>query len=157
MNRTRTSTLALAGSAALLLASACSKSPAESNGSTATIQRLMQRAKSGGGFERYNWVKPSSNKSAPKLGYVILMPEWGWMMGTGIYMDDVDQALAKVGAQQFANIRSTMLWIAAIAILGALVVAGCGLGPGETPGSTRLLVTKDFGQKVLIDKQQPEV
>lgn len=92
-----------------------------------TIQRLMQRARSGGGFERYNWVKPSSNKSAPKLGYVILMPEWGWMMGTGIYMDDVDQALAKVGAQQFANIRSTMLWIAAIAILGALVVAGCGL------------------------------
>ncbi|OYO25735.1 cache domain-containing protein [Janthinobacterium sp. PC23-8] len=92
-----------------------------------TIQRLMQRARSGGGFERYNWVKPSSNKSAPKLGYVILMPEWGWMMGTGIYMDDVDQALAKVGAQQFANIRSTMLWIAAIAILGSLVVAGCGL------------------------------
>lgn len=96
-------------------------------GGNLTIQRLMQRAKSGGGFERYNWVKPSSNKSAPKLGYVILMPEWGWMMGTGIYMDDVDQALAKVGAQQFANIRSTMLWIAAIAILGALVVAGCGL------------------------------
>ncbi len=96
-------------------------------GGNLTIQRLMQRARSGGGFERYNWVKPSSNKSAPKLGYVILMPEWGWMMGTGIYMDDVDQALAKVGAQQFANIRSTMLWIAAIAILGALVVAGCGL------------------------------
>ena len=42
MNRTRTSSLALAGSAALLLASACSKSPAESTGSTATIQRLMQ-------------------------------------------------------------------------------------------------------------------
>ena len=92
-----------------------------------TIQRLMQRAKSGGGFERYNWVKPSTNKAAPKLGYVILMPEWGWMMGTGIYMDDVDQALAKVGAQQFANIRSTMLWIAAIAILGSLGVAGSGL------------------------------
>ena len=42
MNRTRSSSLILAGSAALLLASACSKSPAESNGSTATIQRLMQ-------------------------------------------------------------------------------------------------------------------
>ena len=42
MNRTRTSSLVLAGSAALLLASACSKSPVESTGSTATIQRLMQ-------------------------------------------------------------------------------------------------------------------
>ena len=92
-----------------------------------TIQRLMQRARSGGGFERYNWIKPSSNKSAPKLGYVILMPEWGWMMGTGIYMDDVDQALAKVDAQQSRNIRSTMELIAAIAILGSLLVAACGL------------------------------
>ncbi|SFY20093.1 two-component system, NarL family, sensor kinase [Janthinobacterium lividum] len=92
-----------------------------------TIQRLMQRAKSGGGFERYNWIKPSTNKSAPKLGYVILMPEWGWMMGTGIYMDDVDQALAKVDAQQSRNIRSTMELIAAIAILGSLLVAACGL------------------------------
>jgi len=92
-----------------------------------TIQRLMQRAKNGGGFERYNWIKPSTNKSAPKLGYVILMPEWGWMMGTGIYMDDVDQALDKVDAQQSGNIRSTMLWIAAIAILGSLLVAGSGL------------------------------
>ncbi|MBB5609062.1 MULTISPECIES: cache domain-containing protein [unclassified Janthinobacterium] len=92
-----------------------------------TIQRLMQRAKNGGGFERYNWIKPSTHQSAPKLGFVILMPEWGWMMGTGIYMDDVDQALDKVDAQQSGNIRSTMLWIAAIAILGALLVAGSGL------------------------------
>lgn len=94
---------------------------------TATIQRLMQRARDGGGFVRYHWVKPSTTKSAPKLGYVILMPEWGWMLGTGIYMDDVDQALAKVDTQQFGNIRSTMLWIAAIAILGSLLVAGSGL------------------------------
>ena len=42
MNRTRTSSLALAGSAALLLASACSKAPAGPTGTTATIQSLMQ-------------------------------------------------------------------------------------------------------------------
>lgn len=92
-----------------------------------TIQRLLKRAHEGGGFERYNWIRPTSNKSAPKLGYVILMPEWGWMMGTGIYMDDVDDALAKIDTQQSGNIRSTMLWIAVIAILSALVVAASGL------------------------------
>ncbi|MES2151300.1 MAG: cache domain-containing protein [Pseudomonadota bacterium] len=92
-----------------------------------TIQRLIARAAAGGGVERYNWVKPSSNRPVAKLGYVIEMPRWHWMMGTGIYLDDVDAALAKIDAQQSRNIRSTMLWIAAIAIASALLVGGAGL------------------------------
>ncbi|GAB3442572.1 cache domain-containing protein [Massilia solisilvae] len=94
---------------------------------TPTIQRLIARARAGGGLERYNWAKPSSGQQAPKLGYVIPIPAWGWMMGTGIYLDDVDAALAKVDAQQSANIAATMWWIAGLAILSAAVVAICGL------------------------------
>ena len=92
-----------------------------------TIQRLIARARAGGGLERYNWVKPSTNRQAPKLGYVVPLPNWGWMMGTGIYLDDVDAALAKIDAQQSHNIESTMLWIAVIAILSALAVAMSGV------------------------------
>ena len=40
------------------------------------------------------------------------MDNWGWMIGTGIYLDDVDAALAKIDAQQSRNIEGTMLWIA---------------------------------------------
>ena len=92
-----------------------------------TIQRLIARAKAGGGLQRYNWAKPSSSRTAPKLGYVIPMENWGWMMGTGIYLDDVDEALAKIDAQNSRNIQSTMLWIAGLAIMSALVVAISGL------------------------------
>lgn len=92
-----------------------------------TIQNLLARAKAGGGLQRYEWAKPSSNKTAPKLGYVIPMANWGWMMGTGIYLDDVDEALAKIDAQNSRNIQSTMLWIAGLAILSAVVVAISGL------------------------------
>jgi two-component system NarL family sensor kinase len=92
-----------------------------------TIQNLLKRARAGGGLERYMWVKPSTHKPVAKLGYVIAMPKWGWMMGTGIYLDDVDQALAKVDVQQSRNIRSTMLWIAGIAIAAAVAVASSGV------------------------------
>ena len=27
-----------------------------------------------------------------KLGYTVYLPRWGWMLGTGIYLDDVDAA-----------------------------------------------------------------
>ncbi|MEO7496759.1 MAG: cache domain-containing protein [Massilia sp.] len=92
-----------------------------------TVQRLIARAKEGGGFQRYVWVKPSSHQPAPKLGYVIALKDWGWMLGTGIYLDDVDAALAKIDAQQSRNIQSTMLWIAGLAIVSALVVGSSGL------------------------------
>ncbi|MGZ8317397.1 MAG: cache domain-containing protein [Telluria sp.] len=92
-----------------------------------TIQRLIHRAEAGGGLEVYTWAKPSTNKEAAKLGYVIPMTKWGWMIGTGIYLDDVDAALAKVDAQQSQNIQGTMMWIAAMAIVSALVVAVGGL------------------------------
>ncbi|TFW15757.1 cache domain-containing protein [Duganella callida] len=92
-----------------------------------TIQNLLQRAREGGGLERYMWVKPSTRKPVAKLGYVVALPRWGWMMGTGIYLDDVDAALAKVDVQQSRNIHNTMLWIAGIAILSSVTVAISGL------------------------------
>ncbi|MDP3844291.1 MAG: cache domain-containing protein [Oxalobacteraceae bacterium] len=92
-----------------------------------TIQNLIKRANEGGGFVRYQWVKPSSRKTAPKLAYVVALPRWGWILGTGIYLDDVNDALAKIDTQVSGNIQSTMLWIAAIAILSAVAVALSGL------------------------------
>ncbi|MBC7503036.1 MAG: cache domain-containing protein [Herminiimonas sp.] len=92
-----------------------------------TIQRLIERAQSGGGLERYMWEKPSTHKVAPKHGYVVMLENWGWMLGTGIYLDDVDAALTRIDAQSSGNIYSTMLWIAGIAIASALVIALSGL------------------------------
>jgi len=92
-----------------------------------TIQRLIERAQNGGGFHRYTWAKPSSNRQAPKLGYVVPVANWGWMMGTGIYLDDVERALAQVDAQQRRNIEETLLWIALLAILASVSIAAGGL------------------------------
>jgi two-component system, NarL family, sensor kinase len=92
-----------------------------------TVQHLISRAKNGGGFERYLWQKPSSRNIAPKLSYVVALPKWGWIVGTGLYLDDIDDALNKIDTQVSGNIRNTMLWIAGIAILSSIVVALSGL------------------------------
>lgn len=77
-------------------------------GRHADIQRLIARARAGGGLERYTWIRPSTNKAAPKLGYVVPLDQVGWMIGTGIYLDDVDAALATVAQQQSRNIEDTL-------------------------------------------------
>ncbi|MFP5393851.1 MAG: cache domain-containing protein [Gammaproteobacteria bacterium] len=119
-----------------------------------TVQRLIARARAGGGFERYIWAKPSTNKLAPKLGYVIPMPRWGWMLGTGIYLDDVESALAKIDAQQSHNIESTLLWIGGLAVLSALVVAACGLAFNVSELRVADAKLKALAQRVVESQEQ---
>ncbi|QJD98656.1 histidine kinase [Massilia forsythiae] len=120
-----------------------------------TVQNLVAVARRGGGLVRYNWVKPSTGKSAPKLGYVVTIPSWGWIVGSGLYLDDVDAALRQVDAQQSGNIAVTMLWIAAVATLSALAVACAGLALNVSESRTADAKLKALAQRV-VDTQEGE-
>ena len=93
----------------------------------ATIQRLLARARAGGGFVEYMWRRPSTGRIAPKLGYVTQIPRWGWMIGTGLYRDDIDSATTQLDAQASSNIGQTLLWIAVIACGGVALISLSGL------------------------------
>lgn len=92
------------------------------------IQDLIAQAKAGGGYVRYLWNKPSTGKAAPKLAYVTVLKRWNWMLGTGLYLDDVDAALAAGTTQIENNVVHTVQWIAAIAASGILLIGVCWLG-----------------------------
>ncbi|MBL4835901.1 MAG: methyl-accepting chemotaxis protein [Pseudomonas sp.] len=42
------------------------------------------------GFVEYYWPKPGVTEPVPKISYVSLFEPWGVVLGTGIYLDDVD-------------------------------------------------------------------
>ncbi len=98
----------------------------DTNG-TYVIRELIQRAKEGGGFQRYLWPKPSTGRIERKLGYSVELPRWGWMLGTGIYLDDVDAAAARLRGNLLASVRETLLGLATVAVVAALAVFAGGL------------------------------
>jgi len=53
------------------------------------------------GYVDYFWPRYGGKKPLPKLSYVQLFKPWGWIIGTGIYTDDID-ALAAVNARKLA-------------------------------------------------------
>ena len=91
------------------------------------IRELLARAKEGGGFQRYLWPKPSTGKVERKLGYAVALPRWGWMLGTGIYLDDVDAAAARLRGNLVESVRQTLLGLATVAVIAALAVFAGGL------------------------------
>lgn len=50
--------------------------------------------KSGSGFVKYYWPKPGQSEPAPKISFVSLIPQWGWVIGSGIYIDDVEKEIS---------------------------------------------------------------
>jgi methyl-accepting chemotaxis protein len=58
--------------------------------------------KNGAGFVDYEWPKPGFDKPQPKLSYVTGFAPWGWVVGTGVYIDDLD-------AQTWTSLQHTLL------------------------------------------------
>ncbi len=52
--------------------------------------------KQGAGFTDYYWPKPGETVPAPKISYTRLFPEWGWIIGSGIYTDDVEKEITQI-------------------------------------------------------------
>jgi methyl-accepting chemotaxis protein len=55
--------------------------------------------KNGEGFVDYLWPKPTKKgltKEQPKISFVKLYPDWNWIIGNGLYVDDVKQALSSL-------------------------------------------------------------
>jgi len=75
----------------------------------------------GEGFVDYYWPKPGEEQPVPKLSFVKLFEQWGWIVGTGVYVDDIEKAMA-VQQRSFAGtISSQRLWIIAVSIVMILL------------------------------------
>ena len=98
----------------------------DSNGKKIFLAFHEAVMKDGHGYVDYMWPKPGETEPSPKVSYVKLFPDWGWIVGTGLYIDDV--------ATDMARIRTTMIII--IAPLFAIII------------STVLLISTSISQSI---------
>ncbi|TVT83070.1 methyl-accepting chemotaxis protein [Pseudomonas sp. H3(2019)] len=69
----------------------------------------------GAGMVDYRWPKPGASTPVQKTSYVKLFEPWGWVIGSGVYIDDMQ-------AEFYAQMWQTSLVGLAIAVLMALLV-----------------------------------
>ena len=91
------------------------------------IANLIERAKEGGGYHRYFWEKPSTSETADKISYAIALDKWGWMLGTGLYIDDVAQQVKTVEREVSQRIKETSWIILGITLFSLFTVFVTGL------------------------------
>ncbi len=82
------------------------------------IRDLVSAAQAGGGFVDYWFPKPGASAASPKLSYANKFGPWNWVIGTGIYIDDVD-AEYRHNAMLLGGIA--LLLLVALTVIGFLV------------------------------------
>ena len=87
----------------------------------ALFRDIVNVAKAEGkGFVSYWWPKPGKDAPMPKLTYVELFREWGWIVGMGVYVDTIDDMIAGKQAALDDTVNHMFLVLAGIALLIAL-------------------------------------
>lgn len=117
------------------------------------IQALLKAAQYGDGYERYSWEKPSTYKVTQKLGYVVLLKDWGWMLGTGVYLDDVQQT-TQVMQNEAAATLGKLVWIALSAVL---VVFANGLALNIRAHRLAERTLKSMAQRIVTLQEEERV
>jgi methyl-accepting chemotaxis protein len=71
---------------------------ADPTGKKLFVEMVKIANEQGEGRVDYEWPKTSGEnvKPSPKISYVKLIPDWGWVVGTGIYVDDVQKTINEV-------------------------------------------------------------
>jgi methyl-accepting chemotaxis protein len=111
------------------------------NGKRLFVEMAQTVAAHGEGFVAYFWPKPGVDQPVPKISFVKGFAPWGWVIGAGIYVDDVDQAY-------WQNARI----MGGLALL-VIVLAGGG-GFITTRGVTRPLTAITGAMRRLADGDQ---
>jgi methyl-accepting chemotaxis protein len=80
------------------------------NGVPYVRELIAAATRSDGSFVSYMFPRAGSDKPAAKLGYALSVAPWKWVIGTGVYIDDLDDIF-------YASVRTTLFWAAGSIIL----------------------------------------
>jgi methyl-accepting chemotaxis protein len=84
------------------------------NGKALFVDFVNVVKKDGAGFVPYEWPKPGFNLPQPKLSYVVGFAPWSWVIGTGVYIDDLN-------AQTWASTQRSLIAAGLILVLALAV------------------------------------
>ncbi|HHF3020548.1 TPA: methyl-accepting chemotaxis protein [Vibrio diabolicus] len=89
----------------------------------AVIAGLIYASQKGDGFLYFSWHKPTIDAQAPKLGYAEYLSKWDWVLGTGVYIDDIDQQVAMHRELKTQELKEHTLSAVFISVIGLIITS----------------------------------
>lgn len=110
------------------------------------MSRLANQSGANGMFS-YHWPKAGSDKPQPKISYVGSVSDWGWVIGTGVYVDDIEDAFLS----ELLHFAWQLVLIIGVLLALAIPIIRSITGPlSEMEKVLEKIANKDLTQRVNI-------
>ena len=119
------------------------------------IAELAEAGRDGGsGFVRYRWPRAGSDEPLPKLSFARGVEAWDWVIGTGVYIDDIDAVFMEVATELGAVMLITLVVVGGV----AFVIARTITRPLSTiTGCMQRLAEGDLNVDAPYDRERNEI
>jgi len=75
----------------------------DSTGKRLFVEFVETVRRDGAGYVDYQWPKPGAQENSPKRSYVAGFAPWGWVVGSGVYVDEVRAAAIRFATVSLAT------------------------------------------------------
>ena len=87
------------------------------------VQEMIKVCKeSGEGYVTYHYPKLGQQEALPKLSYVKYFEPWGWLIGTGVYIDDLNSEMAAFKTKAYTPVLIVILIVFIISYLVSKII-----------------------------------
>lgn len=107
--------------------------------------------KDGSGFSEYYYPKKGETTPLPKRAYVMLDKDYGWIIGTGNYIDDIDTSIAEKSAEGVKAVTTKIIFTAVLSLIIALLGIGAAFVTGTSISKPIVRITKLVNQTAALD------
>lgn len=75
-----------------------------------------------GGFIYYSWNKPSTSAPSPKVSFMKGIEDWQWMIGAGLYLDDVDGTITELKESLKSQTLTKLFTLLSLSFLAVIFI-----------------------------------
>jgi methyl-accepting chemotaxis protein len=99
---------------------------ADPTGKLLFIEMVEVAKNAGQGYVNYMWPKPGHEEPIEKVSYIKLFKPWGWILGTGVYVDDINALIMVVIKKTMISVALSLVFMLLMAtLLSSSIVRPC--------------------------------
>ena len=112
------------------------------NGTYFIKEMLANGLKDGGGFTDLMFAKPNETTPLPKRNYTVCFQPWGWVIGTGVWIDQIDAQVAEEEALLADELQGNIMTAVAVILFLLVLFVAFAVFIGNRIAAPIQLVTK---------------
>ena len=120
------------------------------------IQDIIAAAKQGGGYAFFSFPKPGETVATPNMSYSMLFEPYGWVIGTAVWIDSIDELKAGYEEEAHQSMKKTIYQLVIFITILVILLAAFAIFIGNKIANPVIHITDEIERMATGDFSNKE-